>query len=223
MTRTVLVSVGDPTIPWASLEPTADRKRVIRLNDGSVEELGTATEHIRLFDEADRQVIERTQILDSTALGNRVDTTVVVRDSFAPLRYRSMRGIETVEAIYEGPHARTRRIRHGVVSDTHDMELAQDAFDAHTVELVLRLLPVHEGFRASIPVFDPNTCARFDAVVEVLGSDELDDGAGRITPSWRVGLHLQNHRQRYWLSMAGMDLVQQSVPMEDGSIIAFVR
>lgn len=223
MTRTVRIGVGDDSILWSNLEPSADRKRVVRVHHGTAREVGSTTEHIRVFEDGDHQVLERTQILDSPELGNRVDTTVVVRDSFAPVRYRSVAGSERVEVAYESSHARTRRIRNGIVAEAHDVEVTADAFDAHAIELVLRLLPLHERYRVALPAFDAHTCAEIEAIVEVLGSEEIDDGAGTVTPAWSVGLSWEGHQQRYWLSMEGAGIVRQSVRLPDGAIIAFIR
>lgn len=205
------------------MEPSADRKRVVRVRNGEAREVGTTTEHIRIFEDGDRQVLERTQILETSELGSRVDTTVVVRDTFAPVRYRSVQGSERVEVAYEEGRARTRRIRNGIVANAHDLDIGDDAFDAHALELILRLLPLHEKYKVALPAFDANTGEQEEAIVEVRGTAELDDGRGHITPAWAVYLTWGKREQRYWLSMEGAELVQQSMPLGDGSIVAFVR
>lgn len=222
MTRTVSIGVGDRSIPWSSLEPSADRKRVVRVHHGTAHEIGSATEHVRVFEDGDRQVLERTQILDSPELGNRVDTTVVVRDTFAPVRYRSVQGGERVEVAYGGALARLRRIRNGIVAEAREVELGTDVFDAHAIELVLRLLPLHAAYRVTLPAFDAHSGAMIQAVVEVLGSEPVDDGAGAL-PAWTVGLSWQAHHQRYWVSMEGAGIVRQTVRLHDGALIAFIR
>lgn len=222
MTRTVRIGVGDDSVPWTLVEPTAARRRVVRVHRGTAREVGTVTEHIRVFEDGDLPVVERTQILNSPELGDRVETTVMERTTFSPVRHRSIMGAERMEVAYESPRARTRRIRNGVVADTRDVEVSASAFDSHAIELVLRLLPLGEGYRVALPAFDANAGEEIEVVAEVLGMEDIDNGAGTITPVWSVDLAWGAHHQRYWLARDGSDIVRQTVRLPDGAVIAFI-
>lgn len=222
MARAVRIAVADAAIDWMRLEPYTDRKRVLRTAAGRTDEIGSLTEQLRLFEENGRPVLERAQMLDTSAFGSRADTTVIYRDDFAPLRYSSVSRPERVEAVYEPGHVRTRHLRNGLVTASGETRLAQAVFDAHSLELAVRLLPLAEGYRATLPAFDANRDLVFNAAVVVTGTDSVEAGSRSFVPAWTVEIAYAESRHSYALSTETGEILRQRTRLPDGSEVVFV-
>lgn len=207
---------------WLALPPQSDEKRVLLVEGDDARVVGTTSERIREAEVRGRPALHRVQTLQSAELGSRRAETVVFRESFAPHSHLDDSGDERISIRYRGLEVTgERRQSDGTV--THlEATLETPVFDSHSLEMVLRLLPLESGYAAQVPVFHAGRGRQMTVEVRVLGRDPVTD-RGRRIHSWRVRTDWGGVHQEYWISGRTRALVRQSSHLADGVRLEFVR
>ena len=167
------VEVGDRSIPWLALPPHSDQKRVVIAQGGMRRVVGTTTEEITLVETAGLPALRRTQVLESEELGDRRSETTVFRESFLPHSHLHVTEAYTLTLGYQGTIlAGEKRFADGRIVPI-DASVRSPVFDAHSVEMVLRVLPLVDGYVADLPVFHAGRAVEMLIIVRVFGRETI--------------------------------------------------
>lgn len=94
-------------------------------------------------------------------------------------------------------------------------------FYINSIDLVLRALPLADGFSAMLPTYDPVESRTFDRRVIVEGVEDVPTVDGGVCRAWRVHITgRDDDAQRFWISAASHALVRHQ---RDGASDYLVR
>jgi hypothetical protein len=184
--------------------------------------VGTITEEIALVETAGPPALRRTQVLESVELGDRRSETTVIRESFLPHSHLDVTEAYTLTLSYHGTRlAGEKRFADRQVVPI-DASVESPVFDAHSVEMVLRVLPLADGYAAELPVFHAGRGVEMVISVRVLGREMLRS-AGDGVDTWRVRTDWEGVTQYYWVGARSRELLRQSSQLSEGVQLEFVR
>lgn len=221
----MLITVGDPRIDWTRLVPQADSKTIALIEEGIERVVGTTTEQIELLEVDGQLALQRTQAARSDILGDRLSTTVVLRSTFSPLSHHDQHAGATVSLDYRGLEVSgMRQTPQGNVGPIQ-VRLDRPAFDAHSVEMILRLMPLSQGYSYMLPAFHAGLAQVLEITVAVTGRQEVHAGRGRQVPAWIVQTEWgRSHAVvTYWIGGQPAELLKQSSILPSGAVLQFVR
>lgn len=216
------IHIGDPTIAWDRLGPQADTKRVVLTQAGIDRAAGTTTETIDTIEVDGRPALRRTQTLESDLLGQREATTVVARATFEPISHHDAHAGQALSIRYDGMTvAGTLQRQDGRVEPIH-LTLPRPVFDSHSVEMVLRVLPLTTGYSARLPAFHTNTMRVIWITLRVQGAETVNAG-GEEEDAWILQVDFGHAQQTYWIGQMSRELLKQSSVLEAGTTLTFIR
>jgi hypothetical protein len=216
------ITIGDPAITWHTLTTQSDSKRVLRQTPFSLQNIGQITESISYVEYKHQSAFRRSQTLDAPLMGSRQAITIVARDTFAPLWHQETQGSRRLEITYEGLTISGEQIDEQGQPAAIQYTLRQPAFDAHSVELLLRLLPLADGYEAQLPVYRASHGLEDAVTVRVQGLMEVTENDA-INPVWVVETDWGHLRQTYWVGESPPAIVRQITPLSAGQSLLFVR
>ena len=207
------LAVGDIRVSLGDLPLGQNRKRVLLTENGKTRTVGTTGEVLSIASERGVISLRRVQTLDSRELGMLRVEVLMSPSTFAPLRSQSagLLGDSTL-AYGDG-------VVHGSVAETAvSHPLDRPVFDAWAVEVILRSLPLDEGYAVEIPAF----VCRDRAVVAVKARVEaLDEAAGER--AWRVAVDFGRLRSTYWVGTETRAFLRQDLLLSSGATLSFVK
>lgn len=216
------IQVGDQSIDWLALPPQSDQKKVVIIEGGTPKLVGTTSEQIRLVETAGRPALRRTQVLESDQLGRRRSETTVLRESFLPYSHLDVTTAYTLIARYQGTTVvGEKRTIDGRVLPIQ-VDLRSPVFEAHSVEMVLRVLPLVDGYAAELPVFHAGRQAEILVAVHVFGREVMEGPAGPER-AWKVKTDWDGVTQYYWIGAESRRLLRQFSEISEGVQLEFVR
>lgn len=176
--------------------------------DSTPRVVGTMTVSQSTLGAGGQRVVRRVITYDYGASGGVVDTTLSVASTLAPIleRTRKSSGADIVMDFSGrivtgrmGPDSARKEIR-----DT----LATPAFNTTDLELVVRSLPLRNGYRASLPVYDPEFGGYRHAELRV-------DGTARGGREWVVRVRDRRLESVYRVDAASRALLGIDVRVLD--------
>ena len=219
----MIIAVGNPNIEWGRLGPQTDSKKVVLLEHATEGVVGITTEEIKVIEVDGTPTLQRTQALESDSLGNRVTTTVVLRSTFEPISHHDEHVDGTTSLDYSGlTISGTRKTSDGKVEPIH-VTLDRPAFDAHSVEMILRVLPLGQDYMAELPVYHARSGRVISVTVRVNGKEAVDAGAGKKVKAWIVETDWGHAKMTYWIGEKSPELLKQSSILPSGAVLQFVR
>jgi len=163
-----------------------------------------------------RPVVVRVEAL---AAGDRTmgsDSFVVDRGTLAPLSV-SRTGEGMQQASFDGLRVR-REGRAGAKRTAATTVLEGPAFYGNSLDLVLGALPLREGFRARLALYEPEDAGRAWTTIRVAGSESVRTDDGGSCRAWRVEVEGGDHEGTYWIEQASRTLAAYQ-PEEEGFVI----
>lgn len=219
----MIITVDDPSIAWGRLGPQADTKKILLTQEGTERVVGATSEEIKLVESGGGTALQRTQTFDSAELGNRVGVTVMLRSSFRPIAHLDQDGERTISVRYDGLNiSGARELADGTVEPIQ-VRLAEPVFDAHSVEMILRALPLREGYAAKLQAYSAAAGQVMWVSLQVSGKEKAPAGAGKETDAWIVEADYGDTRLTYWIGAQTPELLKQTSSLADGTIIQFLR
>jgi hypothetical protein len=218
----VRIQVADPTINWLALQPQSDHKKVMLITGEAPRIVGTTTEDIALVEVGGLPALRRTQVLESDELGDRRSETVVFQESFLPHSHSDVTAAWTLSVRYRGTAiAGEKRLASGRVIPIK-AEVASPVFDAHSVEMVLRVLPLADGYVAELPVFHGGRGTHMLVVARAFVLDTVTV-SGHSVEAWKVRTDWDGVTQYYWIGVESGELLRQWSELSEGVQLEFVR
>jgi hypothetical protein len=114
--------------------------------------VGYTTEEVVIVEVDGEAFLRRTQVLKADSIGSMHGISTIFKSTFQPISYASFFDGNTVEVKYHGDRASVT-----TNLDTNDFILDKPIFENHSVEMIIRLLPMVVGYKAQINVFHPRT------------------------------------------------------------------
>lgn len=216
------IQVGDPSINWLALQPQSDDKEVLLAEGESIKSVGVTSEEILLMEVASKPALRRTQILKSATLGNRTVRTIVFRETFLPHSHCDITEAHKISIAYQGSMVvGEKQLTGGEFIPIKD-EIGSLVFDFHSVEMVIRVLPLTNEYAAQIPIYHAARQAQMSVTIHVLGRKTLLDAQGSID-TWKVQTDWNGVTQYYWIGIENRELVKQSSMISESIVLEFVR
>jgi hypothetical protein len=224
-----LVRVGDGTMRGSRIRPYDNVWLVVvRRSDGSVDQRGLASDHVRFREIGGRRYLTRVE--GTTAItgaagqppasGFSMTFNVFDPDTMAPLRgeARESDGSFMVRE-FDGAHVVTsNRPAAGAAAERTDIALSHPAFDFHggMTGLLLAALPLRAGYAASIPgVGDASEDA---TPIRVVREELVQAGRlGRVR-AWVVRIGDGPTPSLYWISHRAPYVIKVVVTAPGGSV-----
>jgi hypothetical protein len=216
------IKIGDPSIKWAAFRPSSDKKQVIVIEDGVSRFIGITTEEIAEIEILGKPALHRIQRLESEEWQNIRSETIVFHESFRPYSHLHISGGDRISITYQGDVVvgEKRSPDTDAVPIAHKLE--NEVFDYHSVEMVIRILPLAEGYEADIPIFHAVLGKEMIVGFRVLGLEDLWV-ADFQTLTWKVQTDWNGSLQEYWIGDETRELLKQSSLHAENSRLEFVR
>lgn len=216
------IHVGDPRIDWLALQPQSDLKQVVIIEGGAPRVVGITSEEIALAEIEGIPALRRTQVLESDELGDRESETIVFRDSFLPHTHREVSAAWTLSVTYRGREIAGKKQMANGEEIPIRTEVESPVYDAHSIEMVLRVLPLAERYAAELPAFHAARGTEIVVVARVFARDTVTI-SGHPVDAWKVRTDWDGVTQYYWIGVEGRELLRQSSELSEGVQLAFVR
>jgi hypothetical protein len=224
-----LVRVGDGTMRGARIRPYDNVWLVtVRRTDGSVDERGLASDHVRFREIGGRRYLTRVE--GTTAIVGAADQPPTSRFSmtfnvFDPVTMAPLRGESqepdgsSMAREFDGTHVVTRTTAAaGATAERTEVALSRPAFDFHggMTGLLLAALPLRTGYAALIPgVGDTSEDA---TPIRVLREEMVPAGRlGRVR-AWVVRIGEAPMPTLYWISRRAPYVIKVVVTAPGGSV-----
>ena len=216
------IGVGDASINWLALQPQSDSKKVVIAEGGTRRVVGTTSEEIAVTEVEGLPALRRTQTLDSGELGHRRSETIVFRDGFLPHSHRDETEAYVLSIAYRGTTiVGEKRMTSGEVIPIRT-EVGSLVFEAHSVEMVLRLLPLTAGYSAELPVFHAGRGTEMLVTAYAFGWETLNTAGDRLD-AWKVKTDWNGVTQYYWIGIESRQLLRQVSHLTEGVQLEFAR
>ena len=216
------IQVGDPSIDWLELKPQSDDKEVLLVEGESIKSVGMTSEEIILTKIEEGQALRRSQLLKSVSMGDRTAETIVLRETFHPQSYVDICDDHKISTIYQaGKVIGEKQLASGEVIPI-EAKFEAPVFDSHSIEMVLRLLPLADDYIAELPVFHAVRGTEILVKVKALGIEKVFDSK-RLVDAWKVQTDWDGVIQYYWIGIENRDLVKQVSILGEGAQLEFVR
>ncbi len=216
------IQVEDPSIDWLALQPQSDEKKVLLVERGTTRSVGMTSEEIVLIEVAGRPALRRSQILKSDTIGDRNAETIVFRETFNPHSHLDKSDDHKISIVYqEGKVIGEKQLASGEVIPI-EAKFKTPVFDSHSIEMVLRLLPLADDYIVELPIFHAVIGKEMIVTVKVLGSERITDSKD-LVDAWKVQTDWNGVIHYYWISIENRDLVKQTSIIKEGVQLEFVR
>lgn len=195
---------------------------MVIIEGGTPRTVGTTREEIALIEVEGVPALRRTQEVASEELGDRESETTVFRDGFLPYSHLDVTDEYTLSVAYRGTKVAGRKELANAETIFIRTEVAIPVFDAHSVEMVLRVLPLADGYVAEVPVFHAGRGTEMVVVAQVFGRESVVS-SGEPVDAWKVKTDWNGVMQYYWIGVETRALLRQSSELSDGIQLEFVR
>lgn len=187
--------------------------------NGLVRPMGSLVEEVKAVEHQGRPALLRaTSIVNP--MGMITDTSLVLRETLAPVWFRSHRMGQKVAVDFEGARVKV------AVEDTARHEttrlLEAPAFDSNTLELLLGALPLGQTFQATLPMWLQEQ-AEFRRVVVFDGGDRVPGWLSTTRPVLKVFVPLPNAMASYWIDQETRRMAAAEFGMVDGRALRITR
>ncbi|MGH7546252.1 MAG: alpha/beta fold hydrolase [Gemmatimonadota bacterium] len=218
------VRPGDTAVDASHLRPARETKRLVLAQGGNEREIGTAMESIEAIETKQGPAFRYVQVLESPALGGtQTDTVVVGRETLAPVSHRSRNARRTLALDYAPGAVSGSVTPAGGAAEPIQSSLDAPAFDGGTLDLVLRSLPLKEGFAAQVPIYLHEAGGTVLAEAHVKGAEPAQAGEDASVDCWVVEAQLAGQTLTFWIAKESRALVKQVLTAAPGVEIRIVR
>jgi hypothetical protein len=200
---------GDPALDTARLATSTDSMAVYVVEGGQAFPIG----RILLTTEISGDRLSRTEVFYG-AEGEEVwtDTFTLDRGTLRPIRQRSL-GPIAQELDFEGS-----AVRQGRGGEVAEASLPAPVFYANALDLILRALPLGEGYRARLAVLDEDALGERVLEVEVAGLSDAREVTGVVRGTWEVRVREGDAESVYHVDRGTGALIRHEAPA-DGLVL----
>ncbi len=213
---------GDAAVDGRRIAPGTTELRLLVSQDGQEQQLATITEQIREIEVDGRAALERVQTV-VMPMGTAVDTVVVDRASLAPVRHRSHNPQRVMSLDFAGARVTGSVTAAGGAPQPVEAELDTPVFDSNPLDLVVRSLPLAEGYAARIPIYLHDLGGTVWVVARVAGAEAVDGGGDATEDAWLVEVEANGQISRFWVAKTSREMLRQGSSPAPGVELRIVR
>lgn len=195
-----LILPGNSSVLWTNFKETMDRKAVIIQENNSRKHVGVTTEQIIEFG----KMLKRIQILKSDLIGNIEAISFVFKDTFKPYRHQIITKESTKIVEYFDSYIRLVR-----TNSEKRIETETSLFENHSVEMVIRLLPLELGYSTNLLTFHAGKEKIINVAVRVVSKELVKKVKGTMVEAWKLEVDFAGNIQNYWISIKEKELLKQ--------------
>ena len=201
--------VGSAPIDVARIIPGIDSMSQTITRDGEKSAGPVRVEEIA-FETKDGKQLVRHTTTTSGEWGFMADTAYYDALTLAPVRHRSVTSRQSYDLRFCGNQMGGTTQKAGEPAEDVRATLDQPAYDPSSTVLLARALPLREGYRARIPVFNHETGSTRYVNVEVTGSETMRTDASTEAPVWMVSMSYEggDGSQNYWITQSSRTVVK---------------
>jgi dipeptidyl aminopeptidase/acylaminoacyl peptidase len=216
--------LGDAAIATIRLAPETATRRLMLVQGGQEREIGTLRNEMTFTDVGGRPAVLRIQTLTSPMLGGTsVDTVVVERTTLAPIRHRSINARRTMSLDFRGDSIVGSVIPAGAAAQAVALRADTALFDANTIDLIMRVLPLAEGYAVRHPVYLNEGGGKVWVTSRVVGSERVAGEGGAMVDAWIVESKIGPQTVRLWIAKDSREVLQSMLEAAPGVQLKMVR
>jgi hypothetical protein len=163
------------------------------------------------------------QSLRSPVMGNSTDTVVVLRQTLAPVRHRSVNARRTMSLDFDRATVKGAVTPAGGAAQPVDVTGGEPMFDAGVLELVLRSLPLADGYAAKLPVYVHEAGGAVSVTVRVTGSERITLADGTSVDSWVVESDMMGQKVKQYIAKDSREVVRTVIVAGPGVELRALR
>ncbi len=211
----VAQTAASPDPSGARLTPGLDSLAIYLVRGNDTARIGTLRDEIRVESLGGQKVVRRIYHSADQVLGTRADTLVDRFGDLRPAQHRSHTQRSTEVADFAGGRVRGWLRPENADSIAIDAPLG-DAYNASSLDLVLRASSLRDGWVAEVPVFEVSTRSVMPVHARVAGTEPC--GAGKC---WRVEANFGGTPVTFWIDQTSRALRQQAKTLGPGVALLF--
>jgi dipeptidyl aminopeptidase/acylaminoacyl peptidase len=215
--------VGDAAISTAKLGPETTTRRLVLVQGGQEREVGSIRTEMTTIDVNGRPALLRVQTLTSPMMGTGVDSVVIDRATLAPVRHRSTNARRTMSLDYRGDSVVGSVTPAGGSAQAIAVRADTAVFDANAVDLILRSLPLTEGYAVKHPVYLHEGGGKVWVTSRVTGSEQVAGEGGVMVDAWVVESKMGGQTFRHWIAKESREVLQSALDAAPGVQVKVVR
>ncbi|SFF57551.1 hypothetical protein SAMN05216353_10282 [Halobacillus alkaliphilus] len=208
---------GDPSIPWSTFAKKVDRKVVIIQDNNNRKSVGFTTENVTEEVYESEKILKRTQILKSDLLDIEA-ISMISKDTFKPYKHKISTNSTTKTVEYLGSYIQL------IKGDSEKkIKIENDLFENHSVEMVIRLLPLQHGYSTHLFVFHAGKEKIIKVSISVVAKEFVKKNGPNMVESWKTEVNFEGTIQIYWISIKEKELLKQENVLSGNEKLIFER
>lgn len=215
--------VGDAALSTTHLGADTSTRRLVLVQGGQEREVGSLRSEMVVTNVGGRPALLRVQTLTSPMLGTGVDTVVVDRATLAPIRHRSANARRTMSLDYRGDSIVGSVTPTGGSAQAVRVRADTALFDANALDLILRSLPLADGYAVRQPVFLHEGGGKVWVTTRVTGSEQIAGEGGAMVDAWVVESKMGPQTFRHWVAKGSRELLQSVLDAAPGVQLKVVK
>ena len=216
----VEIKVGDASLNGTRLRPMTSTKRMLLVRGGQTTEVGKVTDDIRIANGE----VTRIQSM-SSMMGQSVDTVVFRQAGFAPLRHRGKSAQRALSIDFNGMKITGSTVpATGGAATPIDLTSDVALFDVGTMDLVLQVLPLADGYSVKLPGYMVEAGGKTWVTVNVTGSEQVVAAPG-VAPveAWVVEQDIAGQKMKHWVEKTTREIVKTTFSPAPGVELQMVK
>jgi dipeptidyl aminopeptidase/acylaminoacyl peptidase len=215
--------VRDAAISTAKLGPETTTRRLVLVQGGQEREVGSIRSEMTTIEVNGRPALLRVQTLTSPMLGTGVDSVLVDRATLAPIRQRSVNARRTMSLDFRNDSVVGSVTPAGGSAQAIAVRADTALFDANVVDLILRSLPLAEGYAVRHPVYLHEGGGKVWVTSRVTGSEQVAGEGGVMVDAWVVESKMGGQTFRHWIAKESREVLQSALDAAPGVVVKVVR
>lgn len=215
-----MIKTGEGTIAWNTFNECSDLKKVIWIENGVQNVIGSTSEVVVIDKEKDLLFRKQELIFFDPNKANRTVNVLLQLPTFEPITCSDL-GPKNVYLTYQSNEVEVA-FEEEAKQYTHKHTLEDGVFDLFSVELLLRLLPLEIGYMNEVKAFNHMVNDTVLVRIEVTQQNKVFNG-DREVDAWCVSVFIGENLQTYWISKDSNELLKQSIKLGEGVFFEFVR
>jgi len=221
--QTARIAVGDEHFRTHNIPADANHLAAFLLIGEAEKKAGFLTDQIDYLEQGGRSMLRRRQRLSSAQLGNRTEVSTVDRYTFEPLHALTIRQEGMLTLNYKSGEVKRQFTREGQPPESGRAEIPEGCFDVHSLELVIRTLPLEKDYGCLLPFYHGWTDVHSEAELLVEEVDTAGSYKNEDRPVWRLRLGLEGESRIYWIDQENRQILRQRTEQVTGQTFIFDR
>jgi hypothetical protein len=223
MAEPVALRVGDAVVNTSQLRPASHTWRLVLVQGGQEREIGNYRSELTEMTVDGAPALQIVQALASPMMGNSSDTVVVLRQTLAPVRHRSVNARRTLSLDFDRSGVKGTMTPAGGAAQPVTATGAQPFFDSGAMELLLRALPLAEGYVAQFPAYAHEAGGAVTVTARVTGSERVTLADGTVVDSWVVESDMMGRKVRQYVAKDSRETVKTVIVAGPGVEVRATR